>query len=168
MCSNLLVAFYWAPCFCMYRLALRRKSMSVDSQHQYIVFLQQFLKGGFYTGKNRTPHTQDTARRGKRRFLHLRKGKFFLYTPALCILSQFRCRCFPFWEQREVSTSEKPEIFKHRSLSPIHSPLWVHVCTVIIKREVSTPEKISYRNLHPYLHGKTLPLSQNRDFHTRN
>lgn len=25
--------------------------MSVDLQHQYIVFLQQFLKGGFYTVK---------------------------------------------------------------------------------------------------------------------
>ena len=29
-----------------------RTSISVDPQHQYIVFLKQFLKGGFYTGKN--------------------------------------------------------------------------------------------------------------------
>ena len=29
-----------------------RTSMSVDLQHQYIVFLKQFLKRGFYTGKN--------------------------------------------------------------------------------------------------------------------
>lgn len=28
-----------------------RTSMLVDPQHQYIVFLKQFLKGGFYTGK---------------------------------------------------------------------------------------------------------------------
>ena len=33
-------------------LLCARKSMSVDSKHQYIVFLQQFLKGGFYTVKN--------------------------------------------------------------------------------------------------------------------
>jgi len=32
--------------------------MLVDPQHQYIVFLKQFLKGGFYTGKTsyRTLH----------------------------------------------------------------------------------------------------------------
>ena len=29
-----------------------KTSMLVDPQHQYIVFLKQFLKGGFYTGKN--------------------------------------------------------------------------------------------------------------------
>ena len=28
-----------------------KTSMLVDPQHQYIVFLKQFLKGGFYTGK---------------------------------------------------------------------------------------------------------------------
>lgn len=59
-----------------------RTSMSVDPQHQYIVFLKQFPKGGFYTGKNRTPPAAEITRSIKRRFLHPRKGKFlFCFSP---------------------------------------------------------------------------------------
>lgn len=65
-------------------LLCARKSMSVDSQHQYIVFLQQFLKGGFYTVKNWAPPTSDTTRSSKRRFLHSQKGKFlFHFSPPV-------------------------------------------------------------------------------------
>ena len=69
-------------------LLCARKSMSVDSQHQYIVFLQQFLKGGFYTVKNWAPPASDTTRSSKRRFLHSQKGKFLFHSPPLylCIL----------------------------------------------------------------------------------
>ena len=64
-------------------LLCARKSMSVDSQHQYIVFLKQFLKGGFYTGKNRAPPTAEITRSSKRRFLHSRKRNFcFTLSPA--------------------------------------------------------------------------------------
>ena len=35
-----------------------RTSMLVDPQHQYIVFLKQFPKGGFYTEKKRAPPPQ--------------------------------------------------------------------------------------------------------------
>ena len=35
-----------------------RTSMLADPQQQYIVFLNQFLKGGFYTGKKRAPPPQ--------------------------------------------------------------------------------------------------------------
>ena len=60
-----------------------RTSMLVDPQHQYIVFLKQFLKGGFYTGKKRVPPTAEITRSSKRRFLHSRKGKFlFHFSPA--------------------------------------------------------------------------------------
>lgn len=48
---------------------------------------------------------------------------------------------FHFRSKERFLHRKKPEIFKHRFLSPIHSPLWVHVCTVITKREVSTLEK---------------------------
>lgn len=54
--------------------------MFVDPQHQYIVFLNQFLKGGFYTGKNRAPPTAEITRNSKRRFLHTRKGKFLFHS----------------------------------------------------------------------------------------
>lgn len=60
-----------------------RISMLVDSQHQYIVFLKQFLKGGFYTGKNRAPPTAEITCSSKRRFLHSREVKFlFHFSPA--------------------------------------------------------------------------------------
>ena len=60
-----------------------RISMLVNPQHQYIVFLKQFLKGGFYTGKNRAPPTAEITRSSKRRFLHSRKGNFcFTLSPA--------------------------------------------------------------------------------------
>ena len=57
--------------------------MLVDPQHQYIVFWNQFLKGGFYTGKNRAPPTAEITRSNKRRFLHSRRGNFcFTLSPA--------------------------------------------------------------------------------------
>ena len=60
-----------------------RISMLVDPQHQYIVFLKQFLKGGFYTGKNRALPTAEITCSSKRRFLHSRKGNFcFTLSPA--------------------------------------------------------------------------------------
>lgn len=77
-----------------------RTSMLVDLQHQYIVFLKQFLKGGFYTGKNRSPPTAEITRSNKRRFLHTRKGKF-LFHSLPCLYAYypnssagvFRCLC---------------------------------------------------------------------------
>ena len=86
-----------------------RTSMSVDPQHQYIVFLKQFLKGGFYTGKNRTPPAAEITRSSKRRFLHPRKGKFLFHSPPLPlrILFYFKRLRFPLLAQREVSTPEK-------------------------------------------------------------
>lgn len=60
-----------------------RISMLVDPQHHYIVFLKQFLKGGFYTGKNQAPPNAEITRSSKRRFLHSRKGNFcFPLSPA--------------------------------------------------------------------------------------
>lgn len=57
-----------------------RTSMLVDPQHQYIVFLKQFLKGGFYTGKIWALPTAEITCSSKRRFLHSRKGKFLFYS----------------------------------------------------------------------------------------
>ena len=51
MCSNLLVRHYYLPVSAYIASLCARTSMLVDPQHQYIVFLKQFLKGGFYTGK---------------------------------------------------------------------------------------------------------------------
>ena len=69
-----------------------RTSMSVDPQHQYIVFLKQFLKRGFYTGKNRTPPAAEITRSIKRRFLHPRKGKFMFRSPP-CLYAYYSNSC---------------------------------------------------------------------------
>ena len=60
-----------------------RTSMLVNPQHQYIVFLKQFLKGGFYTEKIWAPPTAEITCSSKRRFLHTRKRNFcFTLSPA--------------------------------------------------------------------------------------
>lgn len=77
-----------------------RTSMLVDPQHQYIVFLKQFLKGGFYTGKIWALPTAEITCSSKRRFLHTRKGKF-LFHSLPCLYAYypnssagvFRCLC---------------------------------------------------------------------------
>lgn len=124
-------------------LLCARKSMSVDLQHQYIVFLQQFLKGGFYTVKNWAPPTSDTTRSSKRRFLHSPTGKFLFHSPP-CIYANYsnssvyifhclRKKRFLHWKNRRISTQ--------CALSPPLYPIRVLGCTMINKREVSTPEK---------------------------
>lgn len=88
MCSNLLVPTITFPVSAYIDSLCARISMLVDPQHQYIVFLKHFLKGGFYTGKNRAPPTAEITRSNKRRFLHSRKGNFCFTSPLpLCILS---------------------------------------------------------------------------------
>ena len=102
-----------------------RTSMLVDPQHQYIVFLKQSLKGGFYTGKNRAPPTAEITRSNKRRFLHTRQGKFlfhsfpcpYAYYPNSSV-GVFRCLV-----QREVTTPEKSAI-----------TLSTYVCTAMLSR----------------------------------
>ena len=117
--------------------------MSVDLQHQYIVVLQQFLKGGFYTVKNWAPPTSDTTRSSKRRFLHSPTGKFLFHSPP-CIYAHYsnssvyifhclRKKRFLHWKNRRISTQ--------CALSPPLYPIRVLGCTMINKREVSTPEK---------------------------
>ena len=55
-----------------------RTSMLADPQQQYIVFLKQFSKGGFYTGKNWAPPAAEITRSSKRRFLHTLKGEILV------------------------------------------------------------------------------------------
>ena len=98
----------------------------------------------------------------KRRFLHLRKGKFFvfLFTSASIHTILILTPAFPLIGAKRGFYTEKTEIFNQCSLSPTLYSLWVHGCTVISKREVSTPEKISRSNLHLSLYGYALPLLQ--------
>ena len=60
-----------------------RTSMLADPQQQYVVFLKQFPKGGFYTGKKRAPPAAEITRSIKRRFLHTLKGKFLFHSPPV-------------------------------------------------------------------------------------
>ena len=110
-----------------------RTSMSVDPQHQYIVFLKQFLKGGFYTGKKRAPPAAEITHSSKRRFLHPRKGKFLFHSPP--------CR-YAYYSSSSACVFHclRKERFLHRKKSAI--VLSTYVCTAMLSRyrksEIST------------------------------
>ena len=87
-----------------------RKSMSVDSQHQYIVFLTQFLKGGFYTEKNRVPHAPDAAPAVKGGFYTYGRENF-CFPLYLCIYTYY-----PSFNA-SVSHYRSKERFLHRKKS---------------------------------------------------
>lgn len=117
--------------------------MSVDLQHQYIVFLQQFLKGGFYTVKNWAPPTSDTTRSSKRRFLHSPTGKFLFHSPP-CIYAYYSnssVYIFHCLSKERFLHRKNRRISTQCALSPPLYPIRVLGCTMINKREVSTPEK---------------------------
>ena len=100
MCRNLLVRHYYLSCLCLYNSLCARISMLVDPQHQYIVFLRQFLKGGFYTGKNRSTsyrrdHLQqqkEVSTLAKREILVSLLPFFYAYYPNSSA-GVFRCLC---------------------------------------------------------------------------
>ena len=118
----------------------------------------------------------------KRRFLHRKKSSTSCPDAAPAVKGGFYTYgrenfCFPLYLciytyypsfNASISHYRNKERFLHRKnrrflsapLSPTLYPLWVHSCTVINKREVSTPEKNSYRNLYLFLHGKAFPLLQ--------
>lgn len=116
--------------------------MSVDSQHQYIVFLQQFLKGGFYTVKieHLQPQIPPAAAKGG---FYTRRRENFCFTPpciyayysnsSVCIFNCLSKERFLHRKNRRISTQ--------CALSPPLYPIRVLGCTMINKREVSTPEK---------------------------
>lgn len=117
-----------------------RISMLVDSQHQYIVFLKQFLKGGFYTGKNRAPPTAEITCSSKRRFLHTWKGKFLFYSLP-CPYAYYPnssagvCSCF------------RKERFLHRKNQLSHSPpMFARQCSPAIAKARFPPCTICSRN----------------------
>ena len=120
-----------------------RTSMLVDPQHQYIVFLKQFLKGGFYTGKIWALPTAEITCSSKRRFLHSQKGKFLFHSPP-CIYAYYSnssVYIFHCLSKERFLHRKNRRISMQCTLSPPLYPIRVLGCTMINKREVSTPEK---------------------------
>ena len=126
--------------------------MLVDPQQQYIVFWNQFLKGGFYTGKNRAPPTAVITRSNKRRFLHTRQGKFLFHS--------FPCP-YAYYPNSSVGVFRclRKERFLHRKNQLSHSPpMFARQCSPAIakavyrknfeNRDSSTAKK---RFLHAYV-----------------
>ena len=117
--------------------------MLVDPQHQYIVFLKQFLKGGFYTGKIWALPTVEITCTRKRRVLHTRKGKFLFHSPP-CIYAYYSnssVYIFHCLSKERFLHRTNRRISTQCALSPPLYPIRVLGCTMISKREVSTPEK---------------------------
>ena len=85
----------------------------------------------------------------------LTEGEIFCFPLHPCIYTyypNFNASVSPY-RSKERFLHRKKRRFLSTPLSPTLYPLWVHSCTVIIKREVSTPEKISRSSLHLSLHG---------------
>lgn len=124
----------------MYRLALsKKKYVSWFATPIYSVFAA-ISKRRFLHRKNWTPPTSDTTRSSKRRFLHSQKGKFLFHSPPPCIYAYYsnssvyifhclRKKRFLHRKNRRIST--QCALYPSRVLG----------CTMINKREVSTPEK---------------------------
>ena len=129
-----------------------RISMLVDPQHQYIVFLKQSLKGGFYTGKNRAPPTAEITRSNKRRFLHTRKGKFlfhsfpcpYAYYPNSSA-GVFRCLCKERFLHRKNQLSHSPPMFA-RQCSPAIAKARFPPCTICSRNRQYTEKNFENRD----------------------
>lgn len=125
-----------------------RTSMLVDPQHQYIVFLKQFLKGGFYTGKILAPPTAEITRSSKRRFLHTRKGKF-LFHSLPCLYSSypnssagvFRCLCKERLLHRKNQLSHSPPM-PARQCSPAIAKARFPPCTICSRNRQYTEKTL--------------------------
>lgn len=138
-----------------------RISMLVDPQHQYIVFLKQSLKGGFYTGKNRAPPTAEITRSNKRRFLHSRKGKFLFYSLP-CFYAHYPN------SSASVFRCLRKERFLHRKNQLLHSPpMFARQCSPAIAKARFPPCTNCSRNrqyTEKTLKTEILPL-QKRGFY---
>lgn len=138
-----------------------RISMLVDPQHQYIVFWNQFLKGGFYTGKNRAPPTAEITRSSKRRFLHSRQGKFLFHS--------FPCP-YAYYPNSSAGVFRclRKERFLHRKNQLSHSPpMFARQCSPAIAKARFPPCTICSRNrqyTEKTLKTEILPL-QKRGFY---
>lgn len=125
-----------------------RISMLVDPQHQYIVFLKQFLKGGFYTGKIWALPTAEITCSSKRRFLHSRKGKFLFYSLP-CFYAHypnssagvFRCLCKERFLHRKNQLSHSPPMFA-RQCSPAIAKARFPPCTICSRNRQYTEKTL--------------------------
>lgn len=127
----------------MYRLALRKKKyVSWFATPIYSVFAA-ISKRRFLHRKKLSTSTSDTTRSSKRRFLHSQKGKFLFHSPP-CIYAYYsnsNVYIFHCLSKERFLHRKNRRISTRYALSPPLYPIRVLGCTMISKREVSTPEK---------------------------
>ena len=143
MCSNLLVRHYYLSCLCLYRLSLcKNKYVSWSTTPIYSVF-EAISKRRFLHRKIWAPPTAEITRSSKRRFLHSQKGKFLFHSPP-CIYAYYSnssIYIFHCLTKERFLHRKNRRISTQCALSPPLYPIRVLGCTMISKREVSTPEK---------------------------
>lgn len=103
-----------------------RISMLVDPQHQYIVFLKQFLKGGFYT-------------RGREILVSLLPC-FYAYYPNSSA-GVFRCLCKERFLHRKNQLSHSPPMFA-RQCSPAIAKARFPSCTICSRNRQYTEKNL--------------------------
>ena len=113
-----------------------RTSMLVDPQHQYIVFLNQFLKGGFYTGKksstsyrrNHLQQQKEVSTHAEEKFLFHSLPCLYAYYPNSSA-GVFRCLCKERFLHRKNQLSHSPPMFA-RQCSPAIAKARYPPCTI--------------------------------------
>lgn len=124
-----------------------RTSMLVDPQHQYIVFLKQFLKGGFYTGKfeHLLPQRSPAATKGGfytrgREILVSLLPCFYAYYPNSSA-GVFRCLCKERFLHRKNQLSHSPPMFA-RQCSPAIAKARFPSCTICSRNRQYTEKNL--------------------------
>ena len=124
-----------------------RTSMLVDPQHQYIVFLKQFLKGGFYTGKfeHLLPQRSPAAAKGGfytrgREILVSLLPCFYAYYPNSSA-GVFRCLCKERFLHRKNQLSHSPPMFA-RQCSPAIAKARFPSCTICSRNRQYTKKNL--------------------------
>lgn len=122
--------------------------MLVDPQHQYIVFLKQSLKGGFYTGKNRAPpyrrdHSQqqkEVSTLAKREILVSLLPCPYAYYPNSSA-GVFRCLRKERFLHRKNQLSHSPPMFA-RQCSPAIAKARFPPCTICSRNRQYTEKTL--------------------------
>lgn len=124
-----------------------RTSMLVDPQHQYIVFLKQFLKGGFYTGKfeHLLPQRSPAAAKGGfytrgREIIVSLLPCFYAYYPNSSA-GVFRCLCKERFLHRKNQLSHSPPMFA-RQCSPAIAKARFPSCTICSRNRQYTEKNL--------------------------
>ena len=144
MCRNLLVRHYYLSCLCLYSLSLcKNKYVSWSTTPIYSVF-EAIPKRRFLHRKNLSTSCRRDHLQQQKEVSTLAEGEIFVSFSPPCIYAYYSnssVYIFHCLSKERFLHRKNRRISTHCALSPPLYPIRVPGCTMINKREVSTPEK---------------------------